>query len=203
LIRRGLEQVLQLGYNTALYQLPQVTGNEMSPALASDLASRYANFILFKDTSGTDTVARSGVDLGNVFLVRGSEQGGYAPWLRSGGGLYDGLLLSTANVFAESLTAMQRSLRVGDRDTAAAISSRLAQIVAEAFEVVQGLPIGNPFTNANKLMDHLFAYGPRALETEPPLLYSGRRLPWECLRQMHQIFERHQLPLGQGYCLHH
>ena len=201
LIRRGLEQVLQLGYNTALYQLPQVTGNEMSPELVRDLAAGYDNFILFKDTSGTDRVVRSGVDLGNVFLVRGSEQAGYAPWLRSGGGLYDGLLLSTANVFAEPLTAMLRALRVGEREAAEAISSRLSQLVGEAFEIVQGLPIGNPFTNANKLMDHLFAFGPHALETEPPMLYSGHRLPWDSLRRMHQLFERHQLSLGQGYCL--
>src|SRR5690349_7658614 len=37
-IRRGLSAVLELGLPTAIYQLPQVTFNEIHPGLATDLA---------------------------------------------------------------------------------------------------------------------------------------------------------------------
>jgi hypothetical protein len=43
--------------------------------------------------------------------------------------------------------------------------------------MVQDFPAGNPFTNTNKVLDHLFAYGDDAMNREPPLLYSGIRLP--------------------------
>ena len=42
------------------------------------LAGEFPNFILFKDTSGADRVAQSGLDLGGVFMVRGAEVGGYS-----------------------------------------------------------------------------------------------------------------------------
>ncbi len=45
---QAISGILSLGVPTALYQLPQVTQNEMSPALVADLAGRYPNFILFK-----------------------------------------------------------------------------------------------------------------------------------------------------------
>ena len=57
----------------AIYQLPRVTQNELSPELARGLGSRFENFILFKDTSGTDRVALSGNSWDRVFLVRGAE----------------------------------------------------------------------------------------------------------------------------------
>ena len=47
-IQANLETVLELGLPTAIYQLPQVTGNEMSPALIAQLAQRYANFVLWR-----------------------------------------------------------------------------------------------------------------------------------------------------------
>ena len=74
----ALSRILERGLPTALYQLPQVTGNEMSPETVAALAARFSNFYLFKDTSGNDRVARSGLELDGVFLVRGAE-GEYAP----------------------------------------------------------------------------------------------------------------------------
>ena len=68
--------------HTSVCQLPQVTGNEMSPAIVAALAARFSNFYLFKDTGGNDRVAESGLELDGVFLVRGAE-GDYARWPRS------------------------------------------------------------------------------------------------------------------------
>jgi dihydrodipicolinate synthase/N-acetylneuraminate lyase len=125
-IRDGLARVLSRGQPTALYQLPQVTQNEMSAETVESLADEFPNFILFKDTSGADRVAQSGADLGGVFLVRGAEAGGYAPWPRVAGGPYDGFLLSTANVFAPQFDEMLRLLDAGDSAAAVCPRSRFA-----------------------------------------------------------------------------
>src|SRR4030095_7507490 len=52
--RRALRCVLDAGLPTAIYQLPQVTQNEMSVESVAGLAKQYENFMLFKDTSGED-----------------------------------------------------------------------------------------------------------------------------------------------------
>ena len=77
--------MLGLGYPIALYQLPQVTENEITPETVAELASRFPNFYLFKDTSGEDRVALADLDLQGVFLVRGAE-GQYHQWPRAVGG---------------------------------------------------------------------------------------------------------------------
>ena len=59
-IRDALSQILDLGLPVALYQLPQVTQNEMSPDTVVELAERFPNFCLFKDSSGTDAIAQAG-----------------------------------------------------------------------------------------------------------------------------------------------
>ena len=88
-IRAGLSSVLELGFPTSIYQLPQVTENEMSPGTVQQLAEEHPNFYLFKDSSGRDEIAKSGLDFGSLFLVRGAE-GNYAKWTSGGGGPYDG-----------------------------------------------------------------------------------------------------------------
>ena len=108
----ALAGVLALQVPIGLYQLPQVTENEMSPDLVARLASRYPEFVLFKDTSGRDLVGKSGLDLGGVFMVRGAE-GDYARALKTGGGPYDGLLLSSANSFGAELTAIIEASAAG------------------------------------------------------------------------------------------
>jgi dihydrodipicolinate synthase/N-acetylneuraminate lyase len=168
--------VLQLGLPIALYQLPQVTGNEMSPETVASLAARFPNLVLLKDTSGHDRVVLSGLDLGGVFRVRGAE-GGYSRWTRAGGGPYDGLLLSTANVFARQLAQMLQLLDAGQIEQAHQLSERIEGVVRQTFELVADFPTGNPFTNANKVLDHLMTCGAAARDHEPPLLYGGARLP--------------------------
>ena len=58
-IRAELETIARTGVPLAIYQLPQVTENEMSPGTVADLASAYPNIYLMKDTSGEDRVARA------------------------------------------------------------------------------------------------------------------------------------------------
>lgn len=197
-IRDALAGILELGFPTALYQLPQVTQNEMSPETVGELAARFPNFILFKDTSGADRVANSGLDFGGVFLVRGAE-GGYATWLKSGGGPYDGFLLSTANCFGRELHQVIELLKSGQRDEAQRLSDRLSAVVKEVFALVAGLPDGNAFANANKAMDHYFAHGPQAANLTPPRLHAGSRLPVEVIRQAGAALERHGFLPQRGY----
>jgi dihydrodipicolinate synthase/N-acetylneuraminate lyase len=193
-IRDALARVLSRGLPTALYQLPQVTENEMSPQTVQALAETYPNLILFKDTSGQDTVARAGVQLDGVFLVRGAE-GDYASWTRAGGGPYDGLLLSTANAFAPQLDRILRLADQGQHDQAQAASACVQQVVQQTFDLVAGFATGNPFTNANKLLDHWMAYGAEANEHQPPLLYSGVRLPTAFVEQVgHYLRAAHLFP---------
>src|SRR5216683_6834949 len=108
-IGRTLSDILAAGLPTALYQLPQVTQNEISAELASELATQFAHFIMLKDSSGADRVALWGKSLAGVFTVRGAE-GDYARWLKTGGGPYDGFLLSTANCFAWELSQIINDL---------------------------------------------------------------------------------------------
>ncbi len=197
-IRDALTGILELGFPTALYQLPQVTQNEMSPETVAELAARFPNFILFKDTSGADRVANSGLDFGGVFLVRGAE-GGYANWLKSGGGPYDGFLLSTANCFGRELHQVIELLKAGHREEAQRLSDRLSAVVKEVFALVAGLPDGNAFANANKAMDHFFAHGPNASGVTPPSLHAGSRLPVEVIRQAGAALERHGFMPAVGY----
>jgi dihydrodipicolinate synthase/N-acetylneuraminate lyase len=197
-IRSALAEILSLGSPTALYQLPQVTLNEMTPDTVADLAARFPNFILFKDTSGADRVANSGRDFGGVFLVRGAE-GGYANWLKAGGGPYDGFLLSTANCFGRELHEVIELLRAGRREEAQRLSDRLSTVVKEVFALVAGLPDGNAFANANKAMDHFFAHGSGAAGVTPPRLHAGSRLPVEVIRQTGAALERRGFLPARGY----
>ena len=198
-IRTAVARVLDRGWPIALYQLPQVTQNEMTPETVAALAEEYSNFILFKDTSGTDRVARSGLDFGGVFLVRGAEQGGYAPWPRAAGGPYDGFLLSTANVFAPQLALMLGLIESGDIAAAQALSSKLTELVSATFELVAGFPHGNAFANANKALDHCLAYGEDKIRIAPPLLYSGVRLPAAFIEQAGLLLRDSGLLPKRGY----
>ena len=197
-IHDALASILDLGHPTALYQLPQVTQNEMSPDTVARLAARYPNFMLFKDTSGKDRVASSGADLGGVFLVRGAE-GGYAEWIKLGGGPYDGFLLSTANALGSHLAAVRRALESGDKDAAARLSSKLSSLIEEMFKLVGPLPFGNAFANANKAMDHCMAFGADALKVPGPRTHSGNVIPDEVIRRTHELLTVAGFASHQGY----
>jgi dihydrodipicolinate synthase/N-acetylneuraminate lyase len=197
-LQAALTCLLELGAPLALYQLPQITRNEMGAALVADLARRFPNFVLFKDSSGSDRVALAGERPSGVFLVRGAE-GDYARWLKAAGGPYDGLLLSTANGFARELAQMLDWLGEGRREQAVELSARLNAVVQEAFRIVADVPVGNAFANANKALDHFFAFGPKAATVAPPRLHAGRRLPVEVLRAVGDALQRHGFLPERGY----
>ena len=198
-IHTGMAAILEVGFPIALYQLPQVTQNEMSPETVATLAADFPNFILFKDTSGEDRVAKSGFDFGGVFMLRGSEQSGYAQWLRSVAGPYDGFLLSTANVFAHQYAQMIGLLDAGHVDEAQVLSSKVSAMVSETFRIVEGYAVGNAFTNANKSLDHCVAYGDKVMQVEPPLLYSGHRLPMSFIEQTKDALSDQAFLPTKGY----
>jgi dihydrodipicolinate synthase/N-acetylneuraminate lyase len=197
-MEEALSSILDSGVPLALYQLPQVTQNEMSPELVARLASRFSNFILLKDTSGGDRVASAGLDLGGVHLVRGME-GSYARWLKLAGGCYDGFLLSSANSFGRQLHEVRLLLEHGRRDDANVLSDRLTSLIDQLFEIVATVPAGNRFTNANKLADHFYAHGPRAVSLPPPRLHSGHHLTAAMVRAAGAALEQHHFMPANGY----
>lgn len=195
-IRAALDAVLATGLPISLYQLPQVTGNEMSAQTVAGLAQRHPNFIMLKDTSGADRVAAAGFR--EVFMVRGAE-GDYSRQLALAGGPYDGFLLSTANVFGPHYAQLIDELRAGHRAHADELSARIAQAVAEVFAAAAPLPFGNAFTNANKAIDHFMAHGPGAREVPGPRLHGGHRLPAELVAVAGAALERGGLMPRSGY----
>jgi dihydrodipicolinate synthase/N-acetylneuraminate lyase len=194
----GLSRIFDLGLPNALYQLPQVTENEVSPETFGRLLGKYFNLIFFKDSSGQDRIATSATNKGGVFLVRGAE-GDYAKWLRDAGGPYAGFLLSTANCFARELSTLIGNLEKGDQKKAEEISARLTAAITEVFALVQLLPCGNAFTNANKAIDHFFAFGPRADAKEGPMLHAKVRIPGDVIAATGVILNRRQLMPARGY----
>jgi dihydrodipicolinate synthase/N-acetylneuraminate lyase len=199
-IEAGLAEILRVGLPTALYQLPQITGNEIAAETFADIVAGYANAVFFKDSSGRDRVAMSPFDKGGVFMVRGAE-GEYARWLKEAGGPYDGFLLSTANCFARELADLMEGLAGGDRKRSAEISDRLTSVVNEVFALVQALPYGNPFTNANKAIDHFFAFGPGASAKPGPILHGCVRLPDTVIEATGAVLSKYNLMPDEGYCL--
>jgi len=197
-IQTGLETILDLGLPTAIYQLPQVTENEVSLTVFESLAARYPNFLLFKDTSGEDHVPQEDRGNSGVFLVRGAE-GSYARWLEEAGGCYQGLLLSTANCFAAEFARMIALLEAGDIAGADTLSQRITTVVTAAFDAVAEIRHGNAFANANKAIDHFKAYGARALTIAPPTLHAGARLPVSVIRTVGEAVEAGGFMPLKGY----
>ena len=197
-LERDLASILELDVPTAVYQLPQVTQNEVSPKVTSDLAARFTNFILFKDTSGRDRWVLSGKERHGVFALRGAE-GDYVRWFDRAGGPYNGFLLGASNCFARELYQVIEKIRGGRLAAARALTKRLTAAGNEMGPLVRELPDGNPFTNANKAMDHFFAHGPEAAAVPPPRLHAGSRLPTEVIRAAGEILRRYELMPGRGY----
>lgn len=213
-IRSDLSEVLEQGVPTSLYQLPQVTENEIETSTAVDLAKKYPNFYLFKDTSGDDKVALSGLMPDDLFLVRGAE-GNYARWLQGFGGPYHGFLLSTANCFAPQLSSIIElsSLAASQgasggasaveaaeaAEEARSLSDTLSTVVETAFSTVATLPFGNPFANSNKAVDHIMAYAAGYRKVQAPLTHSGNRIPANILDRLSELLKQYDLFPQKGY----
>jgi dihydrodipicolinate synthase/N-acetylneuraminate lyase len=194
----ALPKILERGLPSALYQLPQVTQNEIGPDLASSLAKRFENFLFFKDSSGADRIILSGKGLDGVFAMRGGE-GDYHRWLDTAGGPYNGFLLGSANCFAAQYHQIIEDLSAGHAEAAQELSARVTAVVREVASLVTTLPTGNPFANANKALDHYFAWGPRAASAPPPHLRGGSPMPLDTLRATGESLERHRLLPAEGY----
>ncbi len=197
-IHGELSAIAQTGVPLAIYQLPQITENEMSPETVAALVAEFPNVYMMKDTSGEDRVVRSGADLADLYLVRGAE-GDYSSWIRSNGGSYDGFLLSTANCFAEPLSRMIQLIAEGDIAAADALSDRITRVVSAVFQDAAILEFGNPFANANKAIDHFFAWGPSAHTQPPPMTHSGSRLPEKLLATARDRLTKEGLFPAAGY----
>ena len=199
-ILRSLFSIADRGYPLALYQLPQVTENEIHPDTFDRLCLTFANIIFFKDSSGGDRIAAAARHREGIFLVRGAE-GGYSQWLTEAGGPYDGFLLSTANCFAAELSAIIDATGRGDMLSALELSEIVTGVFEEVSGLVGGLPVGNAFTNANKAMDHFFALGPEASTDQGPMLHGGVRIPAEALEKTRESLNRFGLMPETGYLL--
>ena len=195
-IQAALSKILALGVPTSLYQLPQVTENEMSPETLDALASRHPNFYLFKDTSGADRAAKAGFR--EAFLVRGAE-GDYARQLAEGGGIYDGFLLSTANCFGKQLAQLIGGFSESSKTEAETFSRALSALWDALFPLAGQVGYGNAFTNINKAIDHYMANGPEAGDVAPPLLHSGKRLPHQLISAAGEELQRYALMPEKGY----
>lgn len=185
----------------ALYQLPQVVGCELAPETVATLVSRHPRIAYLKDTSGADRVVEA-LDgqpdsLRGVTLLRGAE-GGYAGHLKPQG-RYDGWLLSTANGFAPQLRAILERHAAGDLAGATQRSDVLAALVEPLFALAADLPDGNPFSNANRGVDHLMAEGPAWRDAPLPRLAGGARLPEAFLAAVEGQLQNAGLMPRQGY----
>jgi 4-hydroxy-tetrahydrodipicolinate synthase len=197
-IYTSLSELMETDLPMALYQLPQVTENEVAPETFEALAAKFPNLIFFKDSSGHDRIAASSVSKGGVYMMRGAE-GEYARWLKFAGGPYDGFLLSTANYFPAELHKLIESIEKGEMGLVHEISDRLTAAVLQVFELVQPLPRGNHFTNAAKAIDHYRAFGPLGRTKEGPMLHAGVRLPQHVIAETGAILDRFQLMPREGY----
>lgn len=160
-----------------IYQLPQVTGCSLETGTVRKIAES-GRVSMFKDTSGKDDVAGDGV--AGLRLVRGAE-GNYFEALRGGG--YDGLLLSTGNVFAPSLRQIVQDMETGQTGRAQRLSAILSGAVAGLFAAAGEVPFGNPFANTARAVDHLYACGSAWQKRPLPLTCSGNRLPASLMQE--------------------
>lgn len=195
---KELKIVLELGIPIVLYQLPQITENEISPPLVNSLTDKYSNLMLLKDSSGEDKVALESDGSELPFLLRGAE-GNYAQWLKESGGPYHGLLLSTANCFPRELKEIIVLLENENIEEAVKLSDKLSLVIEQVFGLVEGIPEGNAFTNANKAMDHYMAYGKEARSINPPILHAGVPLPEEVIFRVGDLLESAGLIPDKGY----
>jgi dihydrodipicolinate synthase/N-acetylneuraminate lyase len=197
-MRESMEKILSRGYPTVLYQLPQITENEMHPDLVQYFADTYYNCYMLKDSSGKDAVADAGKDYKKMVLLRGAE-GNYSKMLKKTGGSYDGFLLSTGNTFPEELAKIFRHIQNDNLEGAEKISTQVTEVIFKAFRLASNLPSGNVFTNSNKLIDHIMAYSSKWRESRFPRLHSGDSLPREKLEQAEENLREMNLFPEKGY----
>ena len=167
----------------SVYQLPQVTGCTIMPETFSKLATN-PRVIMFKDSGGSDEVADSVADCGQVSMLRGAE-GGYAEAVSGQG--YGGWLLSSANAFGKELREIEAALRQGDMEKATRLSDTLGKLISRLFAAASDESGANAFSNANRAADHLRAYGKSWKSAPAPYKQNGERLSQSLIAQAADI----------------
>ena len=193
-----MEKIVIRGFPVALYQLPQISENLMTPYMVKHFSSTYHNCFLLKDSSGADMIANADEGYDNLVLVRGAE-GNYSQMLKKSGGKYDGFLLSIANTFPKELSMLVENIENGKQDEAEIISNQLTETISKILDITKNLPFGNPFTNSNKLIDHIKAFGDGWQKQPSPLLHSGDVLPRFMVEQTASILRQYDLYPIKGY----
>jgi hypothetical protein len=72
-------------------------------------------------------------------------------------------------------------------------------MVTTAMKEAGGIPFGNAFANSNKAFDHFFAYGPQARKIPSPMTHSGKRLPDDYIRFIHDLLRQNAMLPARGY----
>lgn len=162
-IEECLSEIIELNKEIpfVLYQLPQITNSEMSIDTVKNLISRFGNIIMIKDSSGTDQIVKSGQSLDGVFMVRGAEGNQIQSLMNMNYGLsgYNGLLLSTANNYAEHLNKLIINLFENKYQNAQDLSDLITKTTYETFQIVGDYNFDNPFTNSAKMVDFFIGFG--------------------------------------------
>ncbi len=166
---REMSKVLDLGLPMAFYQLPLVTGVTVDPEVVAELADRYGNLIVAKDSGGKDEMARSGLLGDRLMLLRGAE-GDPSCMILGETPIYDGLLLSTVNCFARE----HRDLMDGRRTYAG-----YGNVIEEVFGAVTD-PVSNAFSDAVRAISWAKAYGTEA-ERTACYCFNGEKLSPELI----------------------
>ena len=87
----------------------------------------------------------------------------------------------------------------GIHGAAQAVSRVLTVVVHGLFAAAAKLPFGNPVSNANRAVDHLWAYGSGWMNAPAPLTISGNELPRELLEAASDIVGRFPALPEHGY----
>jgi len=181
-----------------VYQIPQVTGSTVEPLTMAELAAKHPEIILFKDSSGKDTIAKTALDIEGVMLTRGFE-GHYVESLKAMEGPYDGLFLGSANVFGPEIKAMLDALRHGKTDKAQKDSDWLSALVERLMKTAADAAPGKAFSLVNRAADHILAYGTGWTDQASPQLVDGSLLAQDILKGVAAILDEEGLISETGY----
>ncbi len=167
---REMGRILDIGLPMAFYQLPLVTGVTVDPAVIRELADRYDNLIIAKDSGGKDEMALSGLLRDRLMLLRGAE-GDPSAMILGESPVYDGLLLSTVNCFAREHSELMNGLRS---------YSGYGDVISEVFAAVTA-PVSNAFSDAVRAICQTKKYGDDAAGVDC-YCYNGKKLPSELIK---------------------